>query len=432
MSPSDIGFIGIGCLLLLLFLGVHVGFCMVLVGFIGFIFAVGYTPALGNLAILPFERLTNYHYTVMPLFVLMSAYISQSGIGKDAYITARAWFGQFRGGLAMATVAASGLFAACAGTSMAGTLVMGKVAYPEMKKFGYDNKLACGVISAGGTLGLLIPPSMGFILIGILTELSIGKLFMAGIIPGLTEIIFYIGTIYIISRINPRLAPAAPRTTFREKVGSVKLTWSIMLLFILIMGGIYGGIFTPVEAAGVGALGALIIGFAKRGLNGPNFWAASLEAAKMTATMMAILIGAFVFNTFLAVTRIPFVISEFMVALSLPTIFILVIVLLFYIILGCFFDVYALLILTIPIIYPAMDALGLDLIWYSVLMVRIVEIGNITPPFGLNLFGMASVIDVPMSDIFRGVLPFIIADVVNLAVLVAFPVISTFLPGAMS
>ena len=431
MGQTEFGFLGIGLLILFLILGVHVGLTMVIVGLIGFALIGGLNPGLVTITIMPWNKMTDYQFSVMPLFVLMSSFISYSGMGADAYTAARAWLGRFKGGLAMATTVASGLFAACCGTSMAGTLVFGRVAYPEMKKLGYADSLSCGIISAGGTLGSLIPPSMAFVLIGILAELSIGQLFMAGIIPGLTEVLFYIITIMILVRINPKLAPSSQDMPFKEKIYSMRLAWPMLLLFILVMGGIYGGIFTPTEAAGCGAFGALVITFAQGKMKGRTLWLSLMDAAKLTATIFVMIIGAFIFNAFMAITQIPTVLSEWMAALPIGNTGIVLVVVVFYIICGCFFDIYAILILTIPILYPAIGALGIDLIWYSVIMVRMTEIGNITPPFGLNLFGMKTVVDVPMSTIYRGAIPFVIADVINVAMLISFPIISTWLPSTM-
>jgi C4-dicarboxylate transporter DctM subunit len=431
MGQTEIGFLGIGLLIFFLILGVHVGLTMVIVGLIGFAMIGGLTPGLATITFMPWNKMTDYHFSVMPLFVLMSSFISYSGMGSDAYTAAKAWFGQFKGGLAVATTVASGLFAACCGTSMAGTLVFGRVAYPEMKKLGYADTLSCGIISAGGTLGSLIPPSMAFVLIGILAELSIGQLFMAGIIPGISEIVFYIITIAIWVKIDPTIAPKSLNVPMKEKIAATGLAWPMLLLFALVMGGIYGGVFTPTEAAGCGAFGALIITFAQGKMNGRTLWFSLMDAAKLTATIFVMITGAFIFNAFMAITQIPTVLSEWMAALPLPNTLIVIIVVIFYIICGCFFDIYAILILTIPILYPAIGALGINLIWYSVIMVRMTEIGNITPPFGLNLFGMKTVVDVPISTIYRGAIPFVIADVLNVAMLIAFPIISTWLPSTM-
>jgi C4-dicarboxylate transporter DctM subunit len=431
MGQTEVGYLGIGLLIFLLIMGVHVGFTMVIVGLIGFAMIGGLNPGLNTLSIMPWNKMTDYHFSVMPLFILMSSFISFSGMGSAAYAAARSWFGQFRGGLAMATTVASGMFAACCGTSMAGTLVFGRVSYPEMKKLGYADTLACGIISAGGTLGSLIPPSMAFVLIGILAELSIGRLFMAGFLPGISEVVFYIITIAIWVRINPKLAPSVLKVPLKEKIYTSRLAWPIALLFVIVIGGIYGGIFTPTEAAAVGSFAALVIAFAQRTMNGSKLWLSLLDAAKLTATIFVMIVGAFIFNAFMAITQMPTVISEWMASLPLPNVGRVLVVVIFYIIVGCFFDIYAILILTIPILYPAMGALGVDLIWYSVIMVRMTEIGNITPPFGLNLFAMKTVVDVPMSTIYRGAIPFIISDILNVGILIAFPIISTWLPSTM-
>ena len=431
MSPAEVGLIGFALMMILILLGVHVAFALILLGFVGLAILIGIEPALSSIAILSFEKATEYQFAVVPLFLLMSAFVSRSDIGTEAYEMARSWVGQLKGGLAMATSVACGLFAATCGSSLASAVAMGKIAYPEMKRHNYDAKLSVGSIAAGGTLGILIPPSMGFILIGILTQMSIGKLFIAGIIPGILEVMFYMGTIYIICKFNPQLGPPSPKTTMRQKFGSLKLTWPIVLLFLLVIGGIYGGVFTPTEAGGIGAFGALVISLARRQLTGLGFFECLLDTAKMSAMMIALIIGAFIFNQFLAVTRIPFVASEFVVNLGLNRYAILAIILVFYIILGMIFDIYAILVITLPIIFPTMVALGFHPIWYSVVMVRIIEIGLITPPFGINLFGLAGVVDAPIGTLYRGVIPFVIADFFHVALLIAVPSLSTFLPEMM-
>jgi C4-dicarboxylate transporter DctM subunit len=431
MSPEVIGLLGIAVLMVLIFMGVHVGFALILVGFAGAALVGGIVPALNNIAVITFAKTDNYSFAVIPLFLLMSSFVAESGIGKDAYDTARAWMGQAKGGLAMATVGATGLFAACTGSSLAGAVTMGKIAYPEMKRHGYDPSLAVGCCAAGGTLGILIPPSMGFIIIGILTELSIGQLFIAGIIPGILEVVFYCVTIYIICRYNPSLGPAAPKTTIKEKVGSLKQTWPVIILFMLIIGGIYAGVFTPTEAGGIGAFGAVAIGLARRRLTRRGVVNSLMDTAESTALIIVLLIGAFVFNAFLAITRIPFVASDYIVALALPKYVVLLIILFAYVLLGMFFDIYAILILTIPILFPTIIALGFHPIWYGVIMVRVIEIGLITPPFGINLFGLAGIVDVPATTMYRGIVPFVISDFCHVGLLIAVPALSTLLPSLM-
>jgi C4-dicarboxylate transporter DctM subunit len=432
MSATEIGILGTLVLVILLVMGVHVGFGMIIVGFIGFGIIGGFDAALSNLAILPFDKLYTYNFAVLPLFLLMGTFVSGGGLGREAYAAARAWLGRFKGGLAMATIGACGLFAAVSGDSFAGAMVMGKVAYPEMKKLGYKDVLTGPTIAAGGTLGILIPPSMGFVFLGIMANIPISKLFIAGILPGILVIIMYMATIIILCKINPSLAPSVIKTTWKEKGQSVTLAWGIVVLFLLVMGGIYGGIFTATEAGAVGAVGAVVISVVKRQLYLKGFGEALMEAGKLTAMIIIMLIGSYVFNAFLAITQIPFNLSNFLINLQMPTAVIVAAVLIVYIILGCFFDIFSILILTVPVIFPAMQALGLDMIWYSVLMVRIIEIGVITPPFGINLFGLTGIIKVPLGTLYRGIMPFVVSDVVNIAILACFPIIVTFLPNLMS
>jgi C4-dicarboxylate transporter, DctM subunit len=431
MSPALIGIIGFCLMLIFILLGVHVAFALIILGFVGLVVLNGLDGAFSNIAIIAFSKASSYDFAVAPLFLLMSAIVARSDIGKEAYDTARAWLGQFRGGLAIATTGACALFAACCGSSLACAIAMGKVAYPEMKRHGYDDRLATGTVAAGGTMGILIPPSMGFILVGILTQQSIGKLFLAGIIPGIVQASFYVITIIILCAINPKMGPASPRTTIMQKVVSLKLTWPVIILFLMVIGGIYGGLFTAIEAGAVGAFGALIISVVRRQLNMKSIIDCSLETAVMSGMMIALIIGAFILNQFLAQTRIPFTTSELIVSLGLNRYIIFAIIVVLYIILGMVFDIYAILILTLPILFPTMTALGFDPIWYGVMMVRLVEIGLITPPFAMNLFGLAGVVPVPMVTLYRGVVPFIIADVFNVGLLVAVPAIVTFLPNIM-
>jgi C4-dicarboxylate transporter DctM subunit len=300
-----------------------------------------------------------------------------------------------------------------------------------MRKAGYSMPLSAGVISVGGTLGILIPPSMGFIMIGIMADMNIGQLFLAGIIPGVVVVCLYMATIFIICRVRPSLAPSLPPAPCKERWSSVKLTWPVVLLFLLVMGGIYGGIFTATEAGAIGAFGAFIIAIVRRKMTRKAFANSLWDTAKMMGMIIAVLAGVFIFNAFLAITQLPTLLSDFLIGLPLSRWLILIVILIFYIIMGMFFDVLSILILTIPILYPAIRAMGFDLIWYSVLMVRIIEIGEISPPFGINLFGLKGVIDAPITAIYRGVIPFIIADLVSLVLFMCFPILSTFLPETM-
>ena len=404
---------------------------MFIVGFLGFAYIVGFKHAFLVMGSVPYGAISNETLACVPLFILMGVVVSNTGVAKDLYHSAYKWLGQLRGGLAMATVVACGGFAAVSGTSPATAATMGKVALPEMQKYKYDLKLTTGSIAAGGTIGILIPPSLGFILYGILTEESIGKLFMAGIIPGILEILFYIGLIVILCRVNPSLGPAGPKVRFMEKVASLRYTWAMLCLFILVIGGIYGGWFTPTEAGAVGAFGAILISSIARKITRKNFLASILEAAQTTAMIVIIIAGAFIFMKFMAVSRVPDMLATVISELPLPPVGILMIIIFMYILLGMFLDAPSAMVLTLPILFLVILSLGFNPIWYGVIMVRVIEIGLVTPPFGMNVFVLASVSDVPLGVIFRGIVPFVIADVLHIALLVAFPAISLFLPSIM-
>ena len=432
MSPAIAGVIGFSLMIGLVLLSINVSFAIIISGFVGLLLVMPMDQVLSSIATITFERATAYDFTVIPLFMLMSSFIAFTDIGSEAYDMAKAWLGQYRGGLAMATVGACGLFAACTGTSMAGAIAMGKISYPEMKRFGYDPRLSLGSIASGATLGIMIPPSMGFILVGILTQISIGKLFVAGILPGLLQIVVYIITIYIICRIKPSWGPAAARTNFRQKVVSFRLTWPVIILFLLIIGGMYGGIFSATEAGAIGAFGAFVVALGKRQMNRQNFFASLLDAAQTTGMIFCIVAGAFIFKQFLAITRIPFEFSSWIAAVGLNKYIILTLLIVVYIIMGCIFDIYAIIVMTVPIIFPTMAALGFDLIWFGVVMVKMMEMGDYSPPFGFNLFALSGTIkEIPITQLYRGVAPFIVSDVIQVILLTAFPVIATFLPKFM-
>jgi C4-dicarboxylate transporter DctM subunit len=432
MSPAMAGLIGFGLMIVLVLLSINVCFAIIIAGMVGLVLTIGLEPALSSMAIIAFERSTDYTFAVIPLFMLMSAFIATSDIGKQSYETARAWLGKAKGGLAMATVGACALFAACTGTSMAGAIAFGKISYPEMKRYNYESKLALGSIAAGATMGILIPPSLGFIIVGILTQLSIGKLFIAGIIPGILQAVFYIILIAILCRFNPKLGPSGPKATVRQKIGSLRLTWPVVCLFLLIIGGMYGGIFTATEAGAVGAFGALVIALVQKQLTRSSFLQALLDSAQITGMIIALVIAAYIFKQFLAITRVPFVFSDYIATIGINRYVILFILLIVYIILGMVFDIYAIMLMTVPIIFPTMTALGFHPIWFGVIMVRMMEMGDVTPPFGFNLFALAGALpDVKITDLYRGVIPFLLTDLVHVALLVAIPALSTFLPEMM-
>jgi len=362
----------------------------------------------------------------------MGGFAYYSGLSKDLYDTVHAWLGHLRGGLAMATVGACASFAAVSGSSLATAATMGTVALPEMKRYKYDDRLATGSVAAGGTIGILIPPSVVLILYAVITEQSIGKLFLAGIIPGTLEAVFYISTIYILCRRNPEMGPPGPGTTFREKLISLKGSWVVLVLFLLIMGGLYLGWFSPIEAAGIGAFGAFLFAIVRRKLSWRSFKGSLFETGKTTVMIFIILMGALIFGYFLSVSRLPYELADAVSALPVNRYVVLIIILIFYLFLGAVMDSLAMMLLTVPIFFPLILAMDFDPIWFGIIIVRVCEIGLITPPVGLNVYIIRGVAgEVPMQTIFRGIVPFLIADICHVALLVTVPQLSLFLPGFM-
>ena len=432
MSSEIIGLIGIVGLALLLALRMYIGLAMALVGVIGLSFLVGVQAGIHILGITPLAEGSSYTLSVIPLFVLMGQFAYISGISADIYRTVYCWMGQYRGGLAMATVMACAGFAAVCGSSLATGATMGMVAIPEMDKYKYDPRLSTGCVAAGGTLGILIPPSIGFIIYGILTEESIGKLFMAGLLPGILLAVLFMAAIYIQCRLRPAMGPAGECTLWGTKIRSLAGTWGMLLLFCIVMGGIYFGVFTPTEAAGVGAFGAFLFALFNRKLNWQSFVQCLMETGKTTAMIFLIIIGANIFSTFLGLARIPMGLADFISGLALPRMVILAGIILIYIILGCIMDCYAIMILTIPIIFPVIQAMQFDPIWFGVLMVIVLEVGLITPPVGLNVFVIkAAAPDVPLTVIFQGIWPFLIAALLAIVLLTVYPQFALFIPSLM-
>ena len=432
MTPLTIGVIGLVILFVLLLSRMPIGLVMALVGFTGFVIIAGFSDALGILGTVPYATFANYNMSIIPLFILMGAFCYYSGLSKDLYDSVHAWIGHFRGGLSMATVGACAGFAAVSGSSLATAATMRTVALPEMKRYGYDNRLATGAVAAGGTIGILIPPSIVLILYAVITEQSIGKLFLAGIIPGVLEAIFYLLTIYILCRFNPRLGPPGPGTSFKQKVVSLSNSWIVLVLFVLIMGGLYLGWFSPIEASGIGAFGAFIFALLRKKLPWQSFKESLFDTGKTTVMIFIILLGAMIFGYFLAVSRIPYELASTISALPVNEYVILAIILIFYLFLGAVMDSLAMMLLTVPIFFPLILELGFDPVWFGILIVRVCEIGLITPPVGLNVYIIRGVAkDVPMQTIFSGIAPFLVADVLHVILLVAFPQITLFLPNLM-
>ena len=430
MTPIEIGVLGVGVLFALLFAGLPVGLSMALVGFGGFAWISSLDSALGILRIVPYSSFTSYSLTVIPLFILMGNFAFHSGLSAELYGAARSWFGRLRGGLAMSAVAASAGFAACSGSSVATAATMGKISLPEMKKFGYDDRLATGTLAAGGTMGVLIPPSVILIIYGVLTENSIGKLFLAGFIPGILEGVFYCVAIYLLCRFRPNYGPPGPRTAFVDKLKSMRGAWAVLVIFLLVIGGIYFGIFSPVEAAGIGAFGTFIIGIVRRKLTWSGFKESLQDSLKTSGMIFLIMLGANIFGYFLAVSGLPQALADTMLGWQVNRYVILLLVIVIYIVLGCVMDSMAMILITIPIFYPLVMQLGFNAIWFGIIVVRVCEIGLITPPVGMNLYVIKGIAkDVPMSKIFRGVGPFIVADVLHVAMLVAFPIVVMLIPN---
>ncbi|MFO7600404.1 MAG: TRAP transporter large permease [Candidatus Desulfacyla sp.] len=432
MSPEMIGILGIVVMFILLALGMYIGMAMALVGFLGLCIIVGWDSGLSILGITPLAEGSSYTLSVIPLFVLMGQFAFISGISTDIYKSVYAWMGRFRGGLAMATVCACAGFAAVCGSSLATGATMGMVAIPEMDKYKYNQRLSTGCVAAGGTLGILIPPSIGFVIYGILTQESIGRLFMAGIVPGILLAILFILSIYVQCKLNPEMGPRGESTTWKTKIRSLSGTWGILVLIFIVMGGLYLGIVTPTEAAGVGAFGSFAIALFKGKLSVQGLIQCLIETGKTTAMIFLIIIGANIFSSFLGLARIPMGLADAIAGLALPKIVILMAIILIYVLMGCVMDCYAIMILTVPIIFPVIEALQFDPIWFGVLMVIVLEVGLITPPVGLNVFVLkAAAPNVPLTVIFRGILPFLGAALLLIILLILFPQLALFLPSRM-
>ncbi len=432
MNTDIVAVIGFVVLFILMLLRVPVGMAMGLVGVTGYGYIVGMEPALKMVGQTTMRTVTDQSFAVIPMFMLMGAFVSISGVSRELFRAANAFMGHLRGGLGVATVLACGGFAAICGSSVATAATFSKVAYPEMRRYNYPKSFATGVIAAGGTLGIMIPPSTVLAVYAILTQQDIGKLFMAGVMPGLLAILMYILTISLIVMAKPGFLPAGERRSWRERLASLKDVWAPLALFVFVIGGLYGGLFTPSEAGGMGAAGAFILGVVRRRLNLAQIREALLEATRTSAAVFTVLIGALLFGYFLTITQTPQKITEFLTGMGLGRYALLAIIMGMYLVLGCLMDAMAMIILTVPIIYPLILQLGFDPIWFGVIIVMTVELGLIHPPVGMNVFVIKSVVqDVSFTAIFRGVLPFIGTDLIRLVILIAFPAIALWLPGRM-
>ncbi len=432
MTPFATGFVGIGLLFVLLMIRMPVAFAMLAVGFGGYWFLEGLRSAGGVLLTESYSAVSSYSLIVVPMFVLLGNVSSAAGFSRGLYDAAFAWVGRFRGGLATASVLGCAVFAAVSGSSVATAVTVGKVALPEMKRLGYSDGLSTGAIAAGGTLGFLIPPSTGFVLYAILTEESIGRLFMAGVLPGLLLTGLFIGAIWIVTLLDPEAGPRGAPVPLAERFRALADAGPLLLVIIASIGGIYIGVFTPVEASAVGAALVILLALARRRLTWAAFKDAVISTLSTSAMLYTIVIGANVLNPFLAITRIPAAIGEGLGALGLGAYGTLFVIILAYILLGMFMDGLSMLVITVPIVFPVITALGFDPIWFGVVAVIVIEMGMITPPVGLNVFVVRSVAgEVPLTTIFRGVFPFLIAMIIGLLLIIAFPGIALLLPNTM-
>lgn len=430
MDRDLVALLGFVAMFALMAVRVPIGIAMGIAGVGGFALLSGTTPALNLLANVPLSVLTDYNLIVIPMFILMGAFASHSGMSTELFKAGRAWLGHRKGGLALASIAACGGFSAINGSSVATAATMTQVALPEMRRAGYHPGFSAGLIAAGGTLGIMIPPSVIMVLYGIMTETDITKLFAAGIIPGLMAVGFYSVVVAIVARLRPHAMPSGERMGWGERFASLRPLWAVVALFVFVLGGIYGGLFTVQEAAGVGAIGTLAIGMLRGRLRWKQIKAALIGALRVSSAIMMIVVGAYLFGYFLTITQFTQNAVEFLVHLPVGPYGVLALIMVGYLILGAVMDELAMILLTVPIVFPAMMQLGFDPVWFGVIVVMAVTFGMICPPVGMNVFVINSIArDVPLGSIYKGTMPFIAVDVVRLLILCAFPALSLWLPG---
>ncbi len=430
MTPMEIGLVGIGVLLLLLVASMPVALAMGIVGIAGYAAVISPRAALAVLQMDLYETFSNYGLTVIPLFVLMGQVAFHAGISRRLFNTAYHWLGWARGGMAMATVGACAAFAAICGSGPATAATMASVALPEMRRIGYADSLAAGTVAAGGSLGMLIPPSVVFIVYGVLTEQSIGKLFVAGIVPGLLCAVLFCGAIALQCSLDPAMGPRAPSISWRARWRALGGVSEMLLLFALVMGGLFVGWFTPNEGAAVGAAGSIALAALRGNCSLRMLWRAAQETLRTSCMVLVIVAGATMFGHFLAITRIPTALAAWLTSLPAPPAAVLLLMLLFYLLAGCFVDALALILLTIPIFYPVVLDLGYDPIWFGVMIVLVTQMGVITPPVGVNAYVVGGIErDIPLQTIFRGALPFLLALILTSLLLLLAPGLATWLPG---
>jgi len=431
MSEVIVGIVGLAVVLTLFLTGIELGFAMALVGFVGFGYIVSYSAALNLLAKDIFDVFASYGFTVIPLFVLMGQIAFNAGIAKRLFDASYKFIGHIPGGLAMATVAGATAFKAICGSSPATAATFASVAVPEMDRYGYAKKLSTGIVATVGTLGILIPPSVTLIVFGIITEQSIGKLFLAGIVPGLMIAFFFICIIYVWCKINPSLGPKGEKSTWKERIRSLPEVAWVIVIFILIVGGLMEGFFTPTEAGSVGTFAVLLLSIAKRDINLKGYIKSVAESLRTACMVLMLIAGSTILGHFLAVTKIPMIASDWVISLPLNRYVIMIIISLIYQVGGSFIDDLAFMVLATPIFYPAIIKLGFDPMWFGMIIAITVMIGVVIPPVAINVFVVKNITKVPFSVIYSGVYPFLISLIVCAALLFLFPQLATFLPSVL-
>jgi tripartite ATP-independent transporter DctM subunit len=429
-----VAFVGFAVLLALVFLRLPIALAMGAVGFVGFAYLSDWNwiAALSMVGQRAITTTQNYGLSVVPLFILMGNLVSRAGLSGELYAASNAFLGHRRGGLAMATIVACGGFSAICGSSLATAATMSKVAMPPMRRYGYADSLAAASIAAGGTLGILIPPSVILVIYGLMTETSIRELFAAGFIPGIVGVLFYLAAVQFVVIRDPSAGPSGERTDWTQRRQALRGVWGTLLLFVIVMGGIYGGVFTPTEAAGIGAGGALVIAAMRRAMSLRALFEVLSDSARTTATLFTVLIGALIFSSFVNRAGLPDGLRDLVTGFDLAPIVIVLLILLIYIVLGCVFESLSMLLLTIPVFFPLVESLGFSMVWFGIIVVVVTEISLITPPVGLNVYVLSGVLrDVSTATVFRGVTPFWCADILRLALLVFVPVLSLFLPNLL-
>ena len=429
MTESLVGF---AVLLFVVFMGFPLGFAMVVVGFVGFGLVRGWEPALETVGQLILDFAMSYSFSVLPLFVLMGAFVYRAALSEDLYDASNAWLGHHKGGLAMATVAACGGFSAVSGSSVATAATMAKVAMPSMRRYRYNENLAAGTIAAGGTMGILIPPSIALVIYGIIVEEDVGKLFIAGIVPGIITVLLYIFVIKILITFRPELGPRGPWTPWKDRFIALKGVWGMIALFALVLGGIYLGVFTPTEAGGIGAVGAVAFAVSRRRMGWRGFFGALVEAGQTTAMVFSVAFGAIILSNFMNISGMPNQIVDWVNSLDIAPIAVILVICLIYIALGCVFEGIGMILLTVPIFFPIVQSLGFDLIWFGIVVIMVTEISLITPPIGMNVFVLKTIMpEMSLWGIFAGIGPFFAADIVRLLLVVFIPGLALYLPNLM-